>query len=74
MAKKRKLNKDQEFRIFSLVLDKFLLLGFAVMGYGLYQIALVPGGINSGFGSIALGAAVLLVLLYILVKEYEFLK
>ena len=71
---KRKLSQDQEFSIFKLVLDKFLWLGFIIMAYGLYQIAIVPGGVRGGFGSIAVGAAVLLILLIILVNEYEFLK
>ena len=38
MAKK-KLSVDQEFEIFKLVLDKFLWIGFAVMLYGAWQLA-----------------------------------
>ena len=71
---KRKLSKEQEFQIFKLVMDKFLWLGFIIMGYGLYQIGAVDGAERAGFGTIAVGASVLLVLTYILVKEYEFLK
>ena len=33
---KRRLSEQQEFEIMKLVLDKFLLLGFGIMAYGLY--------------------------------------
>ena len=35
---KKRLTTQQEFEIMKLVLDKFLWLGFIIMGYGVYQM------------------------------------
>ena len=60
MAKlKKRLTQHEEFEIMKLVLDKFLLLGFAVMGFGLYTMY---------------GAVILVIFMAIIIREYEVIK
>ena len=73
MAKKKRMSKDQEFQIMKLVLDKFLWLGFIVMGWGMYQ-SLSQESILAGIWFMISGAVLLLIFLVIIVKEYEILK
>ncbi len=66
---KRKLTTDQEFDIMKLVLDKFLWLGFGIMTFGLYQLYTTTE--LSGFLVMVAGAAILMIFIWILVREYE---
>ena len=73
MAKiKKKLTRQEEFDILKLVIDKFLWVGIIIMLYGLYNmISAAAFGIGMW---IMLGGAILLVLLMVLlVREYEVL-
>mgnify|MGYP001563545238 FL=1 len=73
MAKmKRRLSEQQEFEIMKLVLDKFLWLGFIIMGFGLYQMFAV--GIPIGLMWMAAGAVVLILFMILVVKEYELVR
>ena len=73
MAKmKRRLSEQQEFEIMKLVLDKFLWLGFIIMGFGLYQTFAV--GIPIGLMWMAAGAVVLILFMILVVKEYEMVR
>jgi len=70
------LSKKEEFEILKLVLDKFLWIGFIIMGYGLYIMA-VTGDVETipkGLAYMAVGTIVLLLFTFLLVKEYEFIK
>ena len=69
---KRRLSGQQEFEIMKLVLDKFLWLGFIVMGWGMYQ-SLSQDSILAGIWSMIAGAVLLLLFVIIIVKEYEFI-
>jgi hypothetical protein len=69
-SKKRKLTKDQEFEVMKLVLDKFLWLGFIVMGWGMYQ-SLSQASFLAGIWYMIAGAVLLLLFLLVVVKEYE---
>jgi hypothetical protein len=68
--KKKKMTSDQEFQIMKLVLDKFLWLGFIVMGWGMYQ-SLTSESVLAGIWYMIAGAALLLIFLVIVIKEYE---
>ena len=70
---KKRMSDDQEFQIMKLVLDKFLWLGFIVMGWGMYQ-SLSQESIMAGLWFMIAGAVLLLIFLVIIVKEYEILK
>ncbi|PIZ51660.1 hypothetical protein COY27_03005 [Candidatus Woesearchaeota archaeon CG_4_10_14_0_2_um_filter_33_13] len=70
---KKRLSEDQEFQIMKLVLDKFLWLGFIVMGWGMYQ-SLTSGIPASGLWYMLAGAVLLILFLVIIVKEYEIMK
>ena len=72
MAKKR-MTADQEFQIMKLVLDKFLWLGFIVMGWGMYQ-SLTQDSPLAGVWYMIAGAVLLLLFLVVIVKEYEVLR
>lgn len=70
---KKKLSAQQEFEILKMVLDKYLWLGTGVMVFGLYKIV-VDASYFQGFAWIAVGSILLLVFMWLIVKEYEILK
>lgn len=71
MAKKR-LTLDQEFQIMKLVLDKFLWLGFGVMAFGVYQMYI--GAVTGGIITLCGGVFLLILFVWLIVKEYEIIK
>ena len=66
---KWKLTPTEEFEIMKLVLDKFLWLGFVIMGLGLFSI--FQGDFPGGLTWIIVGAIVLILFIIIIVKEFE---
>jgi hypothetical protein len=72
MKPKKRLSRREEFEILKLVLDKILLLGFAIVAYGAWQLYTTSGG--QGFYVIIGGALILLIFSAILLKEYEITK
>lgn len=66
---KKRLTQSEEFEIMKLVLDKFLWLGIAIMGYGLFRI--LQENLVSGLSLIIIGSIILVLFLMVLVKEYE---
>ncbi len=70
---KRRMTEEQEFQIMKLVLDKFLWLGFVVMGWGMYT-AIQDSQVLPGLWYMIAGAILLLLFLIIIVKEYEVWK
>lgn len=70
---KRSLTAAQEFEIMKLVLDKFLWLGFIVMGWGMYQ-SIRDSAVLPGLWYMIAGAVVLVLFMVIIVKEYEVWK
>ena len=69
---KKRLTEQQEFEIMKLVLDKFLWVGFAIMAFGAYKMA-VENLVN---GLLWFGAGVFLLILFVIlmVKEYEIIR
>ena len=73
MAKmKKRLSEQQEFEIMKLVLDKFLWLGFVIMAFGLYTI--FTKTFVEGMSWIIVGAIILLIFTFLIIKEYEIVK
>ena len=70
---KKRMTEVQEFEIMKLVLDKFLWLGFIVMGWGMY-LSLTEESILAGIWYLIAGAVLLLIFMIIIVKEYEIWK
>ena len=66
---KKRMTAQQEFEIMKLVLDKFLWLGFIVMGWGMYKS--LTETFLSGLWYMIAGAVLLVVFLIVIVKEYE---
>ena len=69
---KRRLTTSEEFDILKMVLDKFLWLGIAIMGYGLYLS--IARAVSDGVYYIIGGAIVLIIFAWFLVKEFEHLR
>ena len=69
---KRRLSEQQEFEIMKMVLDKFLLIGFALMLYGLYLM--FNTGIPVGLTWMIAGAVILFLFTWIIVKQYEIVR
>ncbi|MBW2963596.1 hypothetical protein KY306_02370 [Candidatus Woesearchaeota archaeon] len=67
--KKKKMSGQQEFEVMKLVLDKFLWLGFIVMGWGMYKS--LTEAFLSGIWYMIAGAVLLIVFMIVIVKEYE---
>ncbi len=70
---KKQMTEEQEFEIMKLVLDKFLWLGFIVMGWGMY-LSLSQASALAGLWYMIAGAILLILFLVVIVKEYEVLK
>jgi len=69
LTKKRKLSQQEEFDVMKLVLDKFLWIGTALMGWGLYQSLIAD--FQDGFWFILTGALIMLVFAWVIIKEFE---
>lgn len=69
---KKRMTEEQEFEIMKLVLDKFLWLGFIVMGWGMYKS--LTEVFMSGIWYMIAGAVLLLVFVIVIVREYEIIK
>ena len=69
---KKRLTPTEEFEIMKLVLDKFLWLGFIVMGFGMYQMFV--NTLAVGLMWIVVGAILLILFMILIVKEYEMVK
>jgi len=70
---KKRMTEAQEFEIMKLVLDKFLWLGFIVMGWGMY-LSLTAESVLDGIWYMIAGAVLLLIFMVIILKEYEVFK
>jgi uncharacterized membrane protein YjjP (DUF1212 family) len=70
---KKRLTQTEEFEILKLVFDKFLWLGVGILAYGFYS--LVTGKfIQEGISFVIAGAIILILFIWMLVREYEILK
>ena len=69
---KKRMTEQQEFEIMKMVLDKFLWVGVAVMMFGVYQM--LTKTVSDGINYLLIGAVVLILFAYIIVKEYEIIK
>lgn len=70
---KKRLTQDQEFQIMKLVLDKFLWLGFVVLGYSVYRgVMLDDWGPAVAWG--ISGVVILVIFMVLIVREYEIIS
>ncbi len=68
---KRRLTEHEEFEIMKLILDKFLWLGTALMGWGLYVT--IAQGFLEGIYFIGAGAVIMILFSWITISEFEFI-
>ena len=71
---KRVITKQEEFEIMKLVLDKFLWLGVFIMAYGFYMLVSLDQTMWYGLAVLSAGALILLIFIWILMKEFNYLK
>jgi len=71
---KKRLSQQQEFEIMKLVLDKFLWLGFIIMAFGMYQMFVNSIPIPVGLTWIVVGAIILILFMFLIVREFEVIK
>ena len=69
---KRRLTAAEEFEIMKLVLDKFLWLGVGILGFAVFSI--FSGMIADAVYYLIMGVVLLVIFLFIIVKEYEYAK
>ena len=69
---KKRLTNQQEFEIMKLVLDKFLWIGFILIGVGMYMM--YTTGITIGLAWTVAGVIILILFMMLLIKEYEIIK
>ena len=72
MKMKRRLSGSEEFEIMKLVLDKFLWLGSAFVGWGLYKS--IVSDLQEGIWFILAGAILMIVFAWIIIKEFEHIR
>ncbi|MFH1590122.1 MAG: hypothetical protein ABIB43_06155 [archaeon] len=71
---KRHMTKDQEFDIMKMVLDKFLWVGTFIMVYAFYKMITLSVDLVYGLAIMVSGVIILLLFMWLLVKEYHFMK
>jgi hypothetical protein len=71
---KRQLTKSEEFDIMKMIMDKFLWLGIAIMGYGFFRLVSGTENFTMSFLIMMSGIVLLVLFMIILLKEYEFMK
>lgn len=71
---KKHLTRQEEFDILKIVIDKFLLLAIFFLGYGVFKIVESATDFAVGFSVLIGGVILLIVLVIIFVREYEFIK
>lgn len=69
---KRRLTHSEEFEIMKLVLDKFLWLGIAFAGWGLYQTLTTT--FQQGIWNIIIGVVIMLLFAWIITRKFEMLR
>ncbi len=71
---KRTITRQEEFEILKLVLDKFLWLGVIIMAFGFYKVVSITDDFWYGFSILIGGAVLLLLFIWVLIKEYNYAK
>lgn len=71
---KRHLTRQEEFDLLKIILDKFLWVGVATMGYGFYTLVAQKIVLWYSFTIMAAGALLLFLFAAMLTREYHFMK
>ena len=69
---KRRLSASEEFEVTKLVLDKFLWLGTAFAGYGLFVV--IAQDFTRGMYLLLIGALIFIVFAAIIIREFEAIR
>lgn len=71
-SQKKRLSEHEEFEIMKIVLDKFLWLGTALMGFGIYKF--ISATITEGIYYVAAGALFMLLFAWLIIREFELVR
>ena len=71
---KRHLTKSEEFELMKMIMDKFLWMGVAILGFGFFRLVSAVGEAWHSFIIMMAGVILLVIFMSILLKEYEFMK
>lgn len=69
---KKRLSEHEEFEIMKIVLDKFLWLGTALMGFGLYTM--ISATFVDGVYYVVAGALLMLLFAWLIIREFELVR
>jgi len=69
---KKRFSEHEEFEIMKIVLDKFLWLGTALLGFGLYNI--ISGLLLDGTYYIIAGALLMMLFAWLIIREFELVR
>ncbi len=69
---KMNLSRDEEFQILKIILDKFLWLGTAGMGVGIYMILNPTHNLNVGLTILLTGAIIMFLFTATIMKNLHF--
>lgn len=75
MAKpKKRLTRQEEFELMKLILDKFLWTGIIIMLFGIYRIIFGLGALGYNIIVVVVGAVIMVLFNWLLVREFEYAK
>lgn len=69
---KKQLTRQEEFELMKLMINKFLWVGVAFLLFGVYKM--VNGDMGMGFFIGLAGAVIMLLFVWLLVREFEYAK
>lgn len=71
---KKRLTRQEEFELMKTILDKFLWTGIIIMLIGIYRIISGIGGLGYNIAVVLVGAIVMLLFDWLIVREFEYRK
>jgi len=75
MAKpKKRLTRQEEFELMKVILDKFLWTGIIIMLFGIYRIIFGLGALGYNIIVVVVGAVIMVLFNWLLVREFEYAK
>jgi len=74
MKSKKRLTRQEEFELMKIIIDKFLWVGIIITLIGIYRIISGIGTLGYNIIVVIIGAIVMLLFNYLLLREFEYSK
>ncbi|MCD6589913.1 hypothetical protein J7K74_01875, partial [Candidatus Woesearchaeota archaeon] len=68
------LTRQEEFELMKVILDKFLWTGIIIMLFGIYRIIFGLGALGYNIIVVVVGAVIMVLFNWLLVREFEYAK